>query len=154
MLSLAKALVALGALASAVVATPATALEARQAKEIQIQSVSMKGDICQLGKTASVQIMADKRTFTIIYDKFQVRAGPGTRDSDYQKLCEVRVKFTHASGYAFNVFNNEQRGYANLKKGDKAEIDVIYGYSEENQEVRSSAACRRISGVPCLTNNG
>jgi len=135
MISLARILVALGAIATAAASpTSVTALEARQSKEIQIQSVGMKG-ACSLGKTASVQILADKRTFTVIYDKFIARAGPGTKDADYQKLCELRVKFTHASGYAFNVFNSEQRGFTQLKKGDKADIEVLFGYSEANQEV-------------------
>jgi len=140
MFSLARIFLALGAVASVAASPMSTALEARQNREIQIQSVKLSGEACSLGKTASVQLLADKRTFTVIYDKFVIRAGPGTTDKDYQKLCELRVKFTHASGYAFNVFNSEQRGFANLKKGDKADIDIVFGYSEEHQEVSPPAA--------------
>jgi len=123
---------------SAALPPPNAALDIRESRDgsIKIQSVAMSGSACS-SRTASVQLLADGRTFTVIYDKFVVHAGKGTTDNDYQKSCELRVKFTHTAGYAFNVFNTAHRGYANMDRGDTALIDANFGYSEESQEVRT-----------------
>ena len=115
-------------------------LDARQNRDVKIQSVSMSGSGCP-SNTASVQLLADQRTFTVIYDKFVASAGQGTTDDDYQKLCELRVRFTHYSGYAFNVLGVTQRGFSKLQRRDTGVVDVNVGYSEEDEEVRLVLQC-------------
>jgi len=102
----------------------------------QIQSVTFSGSGCAPG-SESVQLLANGRTFTVIYDSFIASSGPGSTDNDYQKDCEVNIHFTHTPGYQFAVFSSEQRGFAQLQKGDRANIDATFGYSEENLEVKT-----------------
>lgn len=120
--------------------SPPNSLHTRETRDVKIQSVSMSGSGCP-PNTALVQLLADGRTFTVIYDKFLAHAGRGTTDIDYQKLCELRVRFTHLSGYAFNVFNVTQHGFSKLQRRDTGVIDVNFGYSEEDQEVCSPILC-------------
>ncbi|KAJ9145442.1 hypothetical protein NKR23_g5295 [Pleurostoma richardsiae] len=116
-------------------ALAAPTVSERQSHDVYIQGVTFQGSGCPAG-SASVQLLVDGRTFTVIYDKLAVSAGRGTTDSDYQKLCDLSIRFSHTPGYQFGIFTASQRGFCNLQSGDTGLVDVNFGYSEEDEEVR------------------
>jgi hypothetical protein len=74
------------------------------------------GSGCPQG-TASQALAADKKSFTLIFDKFIAKSGPGSSITDRRKNCQINIPIKYPQGYSYSVATFDFRGYAKIPKG-------------------------------------
>lgn len=86
--------------------------------QVWIDTVTYGGSGCPQG-SASVDILADRKSFQIILQEYIASAGPGIPLTQSRKNCQISVQLHYPGGFQYSVLSTDYRGYANLAKNVK-----------------------------------
>src|SRR5262245_50167374 len=109
------AIAALVAPIYAAIPTPAYAADPNPA-EVYLQSISYGGTGCPQGSVANT-FSADRKAFTLIFDKFVASSGPGVPITETRKNCQLNINIHVPQGFTYAVHTFDYRGYVQLPAG-------------------------------------
>lgn len=98
---------------------------------------NMNGSGCPMG-TASATLSPDSSTLSILFDSFQVEAGPGVGKTIGQKSCNIAVPIQVPNGYSFSIIAVDYRGFVSLPQRATAQLRSEYFLGAGNRGIVSS----------------
>ncbi|KAF3192369.1 hypothetical protein TWF225_000618 [Orbilia oligospora] len=81
-----------------------------------------------------IYISSDRKTFTLIFDKYVAAIGTGVSITESRKNCQLNIDIHYPQGFQYSIFSVDYRGYAYLENGVTATQSATYyfsGYSEQ-----------------------
>jgi hypothetical protein len=84
--------------------------------DITIAVVAINGSGCPAG-TATVAVASDNTAFTVTYQDFLARIGPGAAPTDLRKNCQLSIRVNVPQGFTYAVAQARYEGNANLAAG-------------------------------------
>jgi len=108
---------ALSAAAVALFATNAVAIPTPELdlSQVYFESIDYGGTGCP-GGSAAASLSTDRKTFTLIFDSYVARVGPGI-DAEDRKNCQINIHLYYPHGIQYSLFSADYRGYVKLDKG-------------------------------------
>jgi Domain of unknown function (DUF4360) len=79
-------------------------------------AITKSGTGCPNGSIGSY-VSPDNTTFTLIFQSFNVFAGPGINRQDGIKACSIGVPLEYQDGFQYNVYTQTNRGFVQLDEG-------------------------------------
>lgn len=115
------------------------------AQMVQIRSVEYSGSGCPQG-SVQVQFSPDGSSFTVLYDRFDLRVGADIAEG--MQNCSIRVKVKKPLLAAFRVESADFRGFVHLDPGVTAEqkVSVAVGPIKELRRITSEFGYQRWQG--------
>jgi hypothetical protein len=110
-----------------------------------IESVEYGGSGCPQG-SLRVELAPDASAFTILYDRFDIRAGAEVGSA--RQNCEIRLKIKKNKLFSFAVDQVDYRGFVFLDPGVAGQIEanVKTGNSDFVQDLNTSFVSERAIG--------
>ncbi|KAK6519191.1 hypothetical protein TWF281_003880 [Arthrobotrys megalospora] len=100
---------------------------------IYVNGITYGGTGCPQG-SVGIYISADRKTFTLIFDKYVASIGQGVPITESRKNCQLNIDIHYPQGFQYSIFSMDYRGYAYLENGVTATQSATYyfsGYSEQ-----------------------
>ncbi|KAI8910543.1 hypothetical protein PhCBS80983_g02660 [Powellomyces hirtus] len=152
-------------LACAVYAAP-TQAGGPDVNEVYFKSINYGGSGCPISPpTANVILADDKQSFTVIFDQFTARIGPGVSVVETRKNCQLNIQMHIPGGWQYSIASADFRGWAALDKGVTGRQQSIYyfqgddhttitqatlrGPAQKNYNLRDQIALESTSWSPC-----
>ncbi|KAG4219235.1 hypothetical protein PC116_g32285, partial [Phytophthora cactorum] len=88
--------------------------------EISIVSASASGNGCPQG-TVTSDLSPDRKVYT----------GPGTKQSDKSKNCQLHLNLKYPGGFQFAIVESTYHGYAQLEAGVTGTFYSTYYFSQD-----------------------
>ncbi|KAJ3184902.1 hypothetical protein HDU85_001592 [Gaertneriomyces sp. JEL0708] len=130
------------ALASTVLASPIN-LEATAApsdvpdvNQVYFENIAWNGSGCPWNPqspSASLILANDKRSFTILFDKFVASAGPGIPRTENRKNCQLNIKLHIPGGWQYSIASADFRGWAELDRNVNGRQHSIYYFQGDGR---------------------
>src|SRR4051812_39230480 len=98
------------------------------ADDIALGQPSYGGNGCPQG-TASAVLSDDRKTLTILFDKFSAQAGKPTGRTLDRKSCNIAVPLHIPSGLSVAIFSIDYRGFNSLPTGGSSRLSVDYFFA-------------------------
>jgi len=122
------------------------------ADDIRLGEPAYGGSGCPQG-TASAALSPDKKTLSILFDRYQVEAGRSTGRVVDRKSCNVAIPVHVPQGYSISLFQVDYRGFNSLPKGGKSRLNVNYFFAGQHGPVYSKEFAGEQNANYFLTNN-
>lgn len=91
--------------------------------KVRVQYAKHSGSGCPHGSVQAV-LAPDASAITILYDRFEARAGGGSGVGDAESECRVEVKLDIPLLWSVNVDSVDVRGFVSLERGMTAYQDI------------------------------
>ncbi len=101
-----------------------------------VAGITYGGTGCPAG-TVSTAFSTDRKTFTMIFDRFVASSGTGVPVTEQRKNCQVNVNLRYPQGWSYSVVSVDYRGYAQLPAGVTATQKANYYFAGQTQQVAS-----------------
>ena len=115
-------------------------LSAQAQNAIQLGQPIYGGSGCPQG-SASATLSPDAKDVSILFDSFQVEAGPNGKRID-RKSCNLAIPLHIPQGYSVSIFTVDYRGFTSLPLGGRAMFNAEYFFAGS----RGPQAARMFSG--------
>ncbi|KAI8817264.1 uncharacterized protein EV422DRAFT_542162 [Fimicolochytrium jonesii] len=136
------------------------------ANDVYFSSVNYAGSGCPISPPSAVVTFApDKTSFTVLFDQFVARTGPGVSYSEQRKNCQLTISVHVPGGWQYSIASADFRGYANLEDGVTGRQQSIYyfqgdqyttvtqalikGPTQDNYSFRDQIVLTSTSWSPC-----
>ncbi|PVH99154.1 hypothetical protein DM02DRAFT_712129 [Periconia macrospinosa] len=96
---------------------------------ITIVDHSYSGNGCPQGSVSNSS-SPDKTVITFGFDQFQTYYGPGTKQSDWSKACQLHLNLKYPGGFQYAVVDATYHGWARLDKGVTGTFLTTYFFSQ------------------------
>jgi hypothetical protein len=95
-----------------------------------IESISYGGSGCPQGSAGQL-INDDRTSFTMIFDQFIAKSGPGLSVTESQKSCQLNVDVHTPAGAGAVCLKTQHRGYVGIPLDKTATQSAIYSVAGE-----------------------
>ncbi|KAI9102497.1 hypothetical protein DFS34DRAFT_395327 [Phlyctochytrium arcticum] len=132
---------ALGLFAAAASAAPAA--DEPNPNEVYFKSIGYNGSGCPISPPSATIAMADdKKSFTIIFDKFVASAGPNVPRTEGRKNCQINLKLHVPGGWQYSIASADFRGWAELDQGVMGRQTSTYYFQGESRTTLTEMTVR------------
>ncbi|KNC99933.1 uncharacterized protein SPPG_05305 [Spizellomyces punctatus DAOM BR117] len=123
-------LVALAATAASAAPTEPTP----DPNQVYVKGVSYNGSGCPISPPSAQVVLADdKKSFTVLFDKFIASAGPGIPRTENRKNCQLTVQLHIPGGWQYSIASADFRGWAELDKDVTGRQQSIYYFQGDGR---------------------
>jgi hypothetical protein len=102
-----------------------TAVAARAADPISVQSLTYEGSGCPAGSVAT-NISPDGLSFTLLFDSYLAEVGPTVPRKRGTRECTVDVLLQAPLGWSWAIVGVDHRGFASLGPGVSGTVNRVF----------------------------
>ncbi|KAF2681488.1 hypothetical protein K458DRAFT_444685 [Lentithecium fluviatile CBS 122367] len=99
-------------------------------QQITIIDSSYSGNGCPQG-SVSTSTSPDKTVITYGFDQFQTYIGPGTKQADWSKQCQLHLNLKYPGGFQYAVVDATYHGWARLDADVTGQFITSYYFSQD-----------------------
>lgn len=107
------------------------------ADDLRLGEPQFGGTGCPAG-SAAVALSPDSKSLSILFDQYVVSAGEGSTIRDSRKNCNIAIPIQVPQGYSYSIIGIDYRGFTDLPRGSRAQLNVNYFLSTGGNTVRTS----------------
>lgn len=105
--------------------------DSKYSREMRLGSVRVQGNGCPAG-TTSIALSDDKRTITLLFDRFVNQVGGRSGRKNEIKRCRVRAPLHVPPGYQVAIVALDYRGYNFLPQGGRTVLKTAHFFSRDS----------------------
>ncbi|KAF2646297.1 hypothetical protein P280DRAFT_386932 [Massarina eburnea CBS 473.64] len=98
--------------------------------QITIIDSAYSGNGCPQG-SVSTTTSPDRTVITYGFDQFQTYIGPGSKQSDHSKQCQLHLNLKYPGGFQYAVVEATYHGWARLDQGVTGTFLTSYFFSQD-----------------------
>ncbi|KAJ6262350.1 hypothetical protein Dda_3158 [Drechslerella dactyloides] len=96
--------------------------------QVWVTGFTYGGTGCPSGSVASAMAQ-DRKSFTLIFDKYVVSSGKGVSAIENRKNCQLNFGLHYPPGWQYSVFEATYRGYCAIPKGQSGTQKSTYYFT-------------------------
>ena len=103
-------------------------IQQASAADIRLGQPGYGGTGCPRG-TASATLSPDKKSLSILFDRYYAEAGRSAGKTIDRKTCNVAIPVHVPQGFSISIFKIDYRGFVSVPRGGQAKFNVEYFFA-------------------------